>query len=89
MGRLAKQEILSNYDKVDLSTCEHCLIGKSIRKPFSKEIRVNFPLQLVHSDICDLMNVRRLLALCIVHLPFLWLHSVRTRIDHSSCVLEK
>ena len=44
MNRLAKQGLLPNYDKVDLSTCEHCLVGKSTRKPFGKGTRANFPL---------------------------------------------
>ena len=58
IDRLVKQGLLPNYDKVDLFTCEHCLAGKSTRKPFGKGTRADFPLQLVHSDICGPMNVR-------------------------------
>ena len=52
IDRLVKQGLLPNYDKVDLFTCEHCLAGKATRKPFGKGTRADFPLQLVHSDIC-------------------------------------
>ena len=58
MERLAKQKLLLDYEKVDLFTCEHCLIGKSTRKPFGKGARVDFTLQLVHYDICGLINMR-------------------------------
>ena len=58
IDRLVKQGLLPNYDKVDLFTCEHCLTGKATRKPFGKGTRADFPLQLVHSDICGPMNVR-------------------------------
>ena len=44
--------------KVNLPTCESCLAGKMTRKPFGKAIRVKNLLQLTHSDICGLMNVR-------------------------------
>ena len=52
MDRLAKQGLLPNYDKVDISICEHYLVGKSTIKLFDKGTRVDFSLQLVHSDIC-------------------------------------
>ena len=58
MNRLAKEGLLGNLNKVELSTCEHCLVGKTTRKPFGKGTRAEFPLQLIHSDICGPMNVR-------------------------------
>ena len=44
--------------KMDLFTCEHCQTSKSTRKSFSKGVRANFPLQIVHFDIYGPMNVR-------------------------------
>ena len=58
MTRLAREGLMGNLAKVTLSTCEHCLVGKSKRKPFGKVTRASFPLTLIHSDICGPMNVR-------------------------------
>ena len=58
MNRLAKERLLGTLDKIELSTCEHCLVGKTTRKPFGKGTRVESPLQLIHLDICGPMNVR-------------------------------
>ena len=58
MTRLAREGLMSNHAKVTLSTYEHCLIGKSKRKPFGKAIRASFPLKLINCDICGPMNVR-------------------------------
>ena len=58
MNRLAKEGLLGILNKVDLSTCEHCLAGKTSRKPFGKGDRAEFLLQLIHSNICGPMNVR-------------------------------
>ena len=58
MTRLARENLLGNLAEMSMSACEHCLNGKSIRKPFGKATRESFPLQLVHSDICGPMNVR-------------------------------
>ena len=58
MNILTREGLLENLTKVDLSTCEHCLAGKTARKPFGKAIRAEIPLQLIHSDICGPMNVR-------------------------------
>ena len=58
MNRLAKEGLLGNLKKVKLSICEHCLVGKTARKPFGKGTRAEFPLQLIHSDICGPMNIR-------------------------------
>jgi transposase InsO family protein len=58
MQRLAKEGLLGNINKVELSTCEYCLIGKTSRKPFGKGTRADSPLKLIHSDICGPMNIR-------------------------------
>ena len=58
MDRLAKRGLLSNVPKVEMSTCEHCLVGKSSRKPFGSGTRADVPLQVIHSDICGPMNVK-------------------------------
>ena len=58
MNGLAKEGLLGNLNKVELSTYEHCLVGKTARKPFGKGTRAEFPLQLIHLDICGPMNIR-------------------------------
>ena len=58
MNRLAKEGLLTNISKVEKSTCEHCLIGKTCRKPFGTSKRSESPLQLIHSDICGPLNVK-------------------------------
>ena len=50
--------LLLNYDKIDMSTCEHYLTSKSTKKPFGKGTKEDFLLQLVYFDICGLMNVK-------------------------------
>ena len=34
------------------------MAGKTTRKPFGKGTRAEYPLQLIHSDICGPMNVK-------------------------------
>ncbi|KAH0725640.1 hypothetical protein KY284_001505 [Solanum tuberosum] len=58
MNRLAKEGLLGSLTKIEISIGEHCLAGKTIRKPFEKGTRAEFPLQLIHSDICGPMSVR-------------------------------
>uniref|UniRef100_A0A2N9HS45 Integrase catalytic domain-containing protein n=1 Tax=Fagus sylvatica TaxID=28930 RepID=A0A2N9HS45_FAGSY len=58
MTRLAREGLLGPLAKVNLPTCEHCLAGKSTRKPFGKGVRATVPLELIHSDVCGPMNVR-------------------------------
>ena len=41
-----------------MSTCEYFFAGKITHKPFGKAKRDEFPLQLIHSDICGPMNVK-------------------------------
>ena len=52
LKRLAKAGLLGSIDKIDLSVCEQCLVGKATRLPFGKAKRPCFPLELIHSDIC-------------------------------------
>ncbi|XP_075088370.1 uncharacterized protein LOC142170372 [Nicotiana tabacum] len=58
MNRWAKEGHLGSFSKIEMTTCENCLAGKITRKPFGKAKRADFPLQLIHSDICGPMNVR-------------------------------
>ena len=37
---------------------KYCLVGKATRKSFEGKIKVEILLQLIHSNICGLMNVR-------------------------------
>ena len=59
LKRLAKTGLLGSIDKIDLPVCEQCLVGKATRLPFNKAKRAFFfPLELIHSDICGLINVK-------------------------------
>ena len=58
LHRLARAGLLESLTKEELPVCEHCLAGKSTRLPFGKAKRASSPLQLIHSDICGLINVR-------------------------------
>ena len=58
MERLARERFLGSLAKINLPICELCLAGKATRKPFRKGKRVDYPLQLMHYDICGPMNVR-------------------------------
>ena len=51
MNILAKENLLGQLSKVDMSTCEYCLAGKTTRKPFGKGTRAETPLKLIHLDI--------------------------------------
>ena len=58
MNQLAKEGSLRSLDKVELSTCDHCLVEKIARKPFGKVTIAITSLQLIHLDICGPMNVK-------------------------------
>ena len=59
LKRFAKVGLLGSINMIDLSTCEQCLVGKTMRLPFIKAKRAFFPLELIHSDIfCGPMNLR-------------------------------
>ena len=57
MYKLVRKGMLGPLTKIELPICESCLARKTTRKPFSKGIRAEKPLQLIHSDNCGLMNV--------------------------------
>ena len=58
MNRLARENLLGQFTKIDMPTCEYCLASKTTRKPFEKLTRVEIPLQLIHSNICGPMSIR-------------------------------
>ena len=58
MNRLARDGLLGSNTKFELPTCEYCLQGKATRKPFGKGTRAEYPLQLIHSDICGPMSIK-------------------------------
>ena len=58
LKRLARASLLGSLAKIKLSIYEHCLIGKVTRLPFGKAKRAISKLQLIHSNIYGLMNVR-------------------------------
>ena len=45
MNRLVRENLLGQFTKIDMPTCEYCLAGKTTRKPFKKRTRVEIPLQ--------------------------------------------
>ena len=47
MNRLARENLLGQFTKIDMPTCEYCLANKTIRKPFRKWTRTKTSLQLI------------------------------------------
>lgn len=58
MNRLGHECLLGLIVKLDLLVYGHYLVGKTTRKPFGEVVRVELPLQRIHSYICDPMNVK-------------------------------
>jgi len=58
LHRLTRADLLGSLTKKKLPVYEYCLARKAIRLPFSKAKRASSQLQLIHLDICGLMNVR-------------------------------
>ena len=58
MNRIVRENLLGQFTKIDMPTCEYCLDGKTTRKPFGKGTRAEIPLQLIHSDIYGPMSIR-------------------------------
>ena len=58
MNRLARENLLGQFTKIDILTYECCLVGTTIRKPFEKGTIAEIPLQLIHFDIYGPMSVR-------------------------------
>ena len=55
MNRLTRENLLGQFIKIDMPTCEYCLASKTIRKSFGKGTRAEIQLQLIHSGICGHM----------------------------------
>ena len=45
MNRLTKENLLGQFTKIDMPTCEYCLTDKTKRKPFRKGTRTKTSLQ--------------------------------------------
>ncbi|KAL4025380.1 hypothetical protein IC575_013770 [Cucumis melo] len=59
IGRLVKNGLLNKLKDDSLPPCESCLEGKMTKRPFTeKGYRAKEPLELIHSDLCGLMNVK-------------------------------
>ena len=58
MNRLARENLLGQFTKIDILTCECCLVGKTIIKPFEKGTIAEIPSQLIHFDIYGPMSVK-------------------------------
>lgn len=58
MNRLTGEGLFRPITKLELPTCEHCVVGKTTRKPFGKAIKDEIPLQLTHSNIYGPMSVK-------------------------------
>ena len=59
INRLIKNGALNHLKLGTLQVCESCLEGKMTKRPFTgKSIRANQPIELIHSDVYGLMNVK-------------------------------
>ena len=58
MNRLARENPLGQFTKIDMSTCEYCLVDKTTSKLFRKGTEYDTPLQFIHYDIYDPISVR-------------------------------
>ncbi|TYK00851.1 gag/pol protein [Cucumis melo var. makuwa] len=57
--RLVKRGLLSQLQDNSLPPCHSCLEGKMTKRSFTgKGLRAKTPLELVHSDLCEPMNVK-------------------------------
>ena len=52
-----------SIEKIDLPIYEHCLAGKATKLPFDKAKRATLPLQLIHSNIRDLIKIETALRM--------------------------
>jgi transposase InsO family protein len=59
MTRLAKMSLIPKFDLVQGSKCHVCVQAKQPRKPHKavKEARNTTPLDLIHSDLCEMNGV--------------------------------
>ncbi|KAA0034961.1 gag/pol protein [Cucumis melo var. makuwa] len=59
IGRLVKNELLSQLEDNSLPPCDSCLEGNMTKRSFTgKGLRAKIPLELVHLDLCGPMNVK-------------------------------
>ena len=59
MERLVKSALLSQLEDNSLPSCKSCLEGKMTKRSFTgKGLRAKRPLELVHLDLCEPMNVK-------------------------------
>jgi len=58
MSKLAKEGLLDQLTRVKLPRRERCLASKASIKPFSKAMRVSIPLEIIHSNICNPINMK-------------------------------
>ncbi|KAA0048609.1 gag/pol protein [Cucumis melo var. makuwa] len=57
--RLVKSGLLSQLENNSLSSCDSYLKGKMTKRSFTgKGLKAKTPLELVHSDLCGLVNVK-------------------------------
>ena len=58
LHKLTRADPLGLLTKKELSIYKYCLVGKAIRLPFEKAKRASSLLELIHSDIYGLINMR-------------------------------
>jgi len=58
MNHLTSICFLVSLTKVELPICKYYLIGQTIKKPFKVATRVENSLQLIHSNIYGLINIK-------------------------------
>ena len=58
MEQMVKLNLLLNIHKMELTPCQHCLVEKMTKKPFSVEYRENELLALIHSDVFGPLSVK-------------------------------
>ena len=58
MEQMVKLDLLQNIHKMELTPCQHCLVGKMTKKPFGVGHRENELLALIHSDVCGPLSVK-------------------------------
>ena len=46
MNRLARENLVGQFTKIDMSTCEYYLAGKTTRKPFGKDLELKYHCNL-------------------------------------------
>ena len=58
MNRLARENLLVQFTKIDMPTFEYYLSCKRIREQFGKGTRTKNPLQIINFDIYDSIRVK-------------------------------